>query len=266
MKWDLQDWPYLLPNIVHTIHNRRQPRLDNKAPVQLRFGKEPENPLDQVFHHPIEGLNTKPINSGILIQHYEDLVESVAIMHKQAQEFTARKRALASAYHDVKLPKRFQKMPNFEVGEYVLVAMDEKKFMSTSKLQRRWLGPFRITKVDSAWVMFVENLVTKEINEVHIERLRFYADQHLNVDTEMLEQIAYDGCMYEVQDILDLKYENGKFYLQIRWRGLQDSDITWEPLERLYHDVPELCKQYVVNENNPLFQSWSKVLKAESEQ
>ena len=86
---------------------------------------------------------------------------------------------------------------------------------------------------------------------------------NLNVDTEMLEQIAYDGCMYEVQDILGLKEIHGKLllHLQIRWRGLQDSDVTWEPLSRLYHDVPKLCKKYVVSKDHKLFHKWNETMK-----
>ena len=137
LKWDLQDWPYLLPNIQHTIQNRRQSRLGGLAPVQVRMGKEPENPLHQlIFHHPIKGLSDKPVATGIIVQHYEDLVLSLTHMHKDVAEHTKQRRALARAYHDVKLPKKCRKLPNFERGEFVLVAMDDQRLKSTSKLRR----------------------------------------------------------------------------------------------------------------------------------
>ena len=69
-------------------------RLGGLAPVQVRMGKEPENPLHQISHHPIKRLSDKPVATGIIVQHYEDLVLSLTHMHKDVAEPTKQRRAL----------------------------------------------------------------------------------------------------------------------------------------------------------------------------
>ena len=36
----------------------------------------------------------------------------------------------------------------------------------------------------------------------------------------------------------------------MKWEGFEDRDGTWEPLERLYEDVPTLVNRYVASVTN----------------
>jgi hypothetical protein len=65
--------------------------------------------------------------------------------------------------------------PNFQVGEYVLVA--EHRKVGTSKLQVKWKGPRHVAIVESDYVFVVENLLTKELKAAHATRLSFYREQ-----------------------------------------------------------------------------------------
>jgi hypothetical protein len=76
---------------------------------------------------------------------------------------------------------------NIQVGDYVFVA--EHRNSGTSKLQVKWKGPRRISKVESDYVFVVKNLLTKELKAAPATRLRFYQDTELNVTAE-LAQVA----------------------------------------------------------------------------
>lgn len=52
---------------------------------------------------------------------------------------------------------------------------------------------------------------------------------------------------YIIEKILDFKFESGKEKFYIKWRGWDDSENTWEPIENL-HNCPEILKEFLINE------------------
>ena len=48
---------------------------------------------------------------------------------------------------------------------------------STLKLASTWTGPWRIVPADKVHVYGIQNIVTRKVKEVHVIRLRFYADR-----------------------------------------------------------------------------------------
>ena len=69
-------------------------------------------------------------------------------------------------------------MPNFEVGDYVLVPR-VRKLGSTPELVATWTGPSRVVSGGSPHVYNVQDIVTGETKEVHVGRMRAYADNLL---------------------------------------------------------------------------------------
>jgi hypothetical protein len=95
--------------------------------------------------------------------------------------------------------------PNFQVGDYVLVA--EHRKISTSKLQVNWKGPRRVASVESDYVFVVENLLTKELKAAHETRLRSYQDKELHITEELAQAAEHnDHELYVVSKILDARY------------------------------------------------------------
>jgi hypothetical protein len=114
-----------------------------------------------------------------------------------------------SAIHNDKTHVRW---PNFQVGDYVLVAEHRKS--GVFKLQVKWKSPCRLANVRSYYVFVVENLLMKELKAAHATRLRFYKDKDLNVAAE-LAQAAENSYyqLYVVSRILDARYiEQEIFY------------------------------------------------------
>ena len=90
----------------------------------------------------------------------------------------------------------------------------------------------------------VQNIVTGETKEVHVVRMRAYADSYLAVDAEvqgLFEMTKHQG-EYEIQDILNISEDllNARDYKgQVAWVGLDDEDLTWEPVEVMFKEVPK---------------------------
>jgi hypothetical protein len=80
--------------------------------------------------------------------------------------------------------------PNFQVGDYMLVAEHRKG--GTFKLQVKWKGPRRVTSMEPDHVFVDESLLTKELNAAHATRLRFYQDTRLNVTTELSQAAEHN--------------------------------------------------------------------------
>jgi hypothetical protein len=131
--------------------------------------------------------------------------------------------------------------PNFQVGDYVLVAKHRKS--GVSKLQIKWKGPRRVASVESDYVFVVESLLTKELKAAQATRLIFYNDKELNV-TEELSQAAEhnDHQLYVVSKILDARYNEQEMFheLLVASRGFPVGESTWEPYSVMAVDVPDM--------------------------
>jgi len=134
---------------------------------------------------------------------------------------------------------------NFSVGDYVLRSRVDEKLYS-NKLLVTWVGPYRV--VSSAEYYFtVEHLVTGKCLKVHPSRLKLYADNALNVTTELLEHVASQGTMLAVEALSGHRFntEMKAYEIQVKWQGLEDIEDSWEPLATIKEDVPLLLAKYV---------------------
>jgi hypothetical protein len=92
----------------------------------------------------------------------------------QVAEKATRDRKAAFQKHNYKTHVR---SPNFQVGDYLLVA--EHRTSGVSNFQVKWKGSRRVASVESDYVFVVENLLTKELKAAHATRLRFCKDKDL---------------------------------------------------------------------------------------
>jgi hypothetical protein len=123
--------------------------------------------------------------------------------------------------------KTHVRSPNFQVGDYVLVAEHRKS--DSSKLQVKWKGPRRIASVESYYVFVVENLLTKELKAAHATRLIFYKDKELNVTAKLAQAAEHnDHQLYVVSMILDARYNEQEIFheLLVAWRGFPVGEAT----------------------------------------
>jgi Chromo (CHRromatin Organisation MOdifier) domain len=136
--------------------------------------------------------------------------------------------------------------PNFQVGDYVLVAEHSKS--GVSKLQVKWKGPRRVASVESYYLFVVENLLTKELKDAHATRLRFYKDKELNVTAELAQAAEHNNHqLYVVSKILDARYNEQEMFheLLVAWRGFPVGEATWEPYSVMAGDVSDMVEKFM---------------------
>jgi hypothetical protein len=173
----------------------------------------------------------------------EKLSKAMTETHAQVAEKATRDRKASIQKHNAKTHLR---SPNFQVGDFVLVAEHRKS--GTSKLQVKWKGLRRVVSVESDYVFVLENLLTKELKAAHATRLRFYKDKEPNVTAELAQAAEHNEHQrYVVSKIFDARYnEQEMFYeLLVTWRGFPVEEATGKPYSVMAVDVPDMVKKFI---------------------
>ncbi|KAH9078233.1 hypothetical protein Ae201684P_019324 [Aphanomyces euteiches] len=118
---------------------------------------------------------------------------------------------------------------------------------SPSKLNVTWRGPAQVVKAKSGWIFEIPNLITGIVREAHASRLKFYTDESLNVDEELLSHVAHNADGHVIDHLVDCRFnpKTAAFEVLVSWRGLQEIENSWEPATNLLEDIPVVLKRYV---------------------
>jgi hypothetical protein len=193
----------------------------------------------------IPNLETIPMSISDIraaqILHMDQLKRAVGDIHRSVLSTSTARRAASRKSKD----SNTAAVPNLEIGDFVLVA--RKVSHAADKLTLRWLGPRRIVKVLSDSVFSVEDLRYGEVQDVHATRLRYYADNKLDADADLLDQIAHNEQGYPVAGFKELTYSNEDkcFLLRVSWHGFKEVDDTYEFLVAMMADVPSKVSAYL---------------------
>jgi transposase InsO family protein len=234
-----EHWPELLVIVQGVLNQTVSDRLGNRAPIEVMTGLKVMKPLDTIF----DRVNWKMrenlvITSEEIGEAVKGLRSELGEIHRVANE-TRKKR-------DERKQKMGSEKVDFEVGDFVLVAaIDESKLKST------WRGPMLVAKVKSEWVYELESIATGMRIEAHVNRIRKYSERHreewVNWERELKMSAEYDEEPV-VEEIVRHRYKGTKrtriFELEIKWRGFESEDNTWEPLGNLLRDIPARVRIY----------------------
>ena len=138
------------------------------------------------------------------------------------------------------------KLPNFEVGDYVLVARDE--YGAGDKLLLRWRGPRRVTKALNDYVYQVEDLRNGQLDDVHATRLKFYRDDAVD-ERVIMEHVLQSEIGMPVARLMGLEDSRNGLKVLVRWKGLDNSEDSLEPLQNVFEDVPTMVKRLLQRKN-----------------
>lgn len=240
-------WPYLMPAVQAALNQAPSARCGGSAPVTAMTGLEPAHVLDTVMPVVLERTKVsqaarafKQLKQPEAVSGYiEELRAALEVMHTRVAEVGAQKRA---ANRRAAVKRGVKPHAGFQQGDFVLVA-----FTEPDKLSVRWAGPMRVTRVIDEWAFELEDLVYGRKCVRHAQMMRPYADQHLDVTTELREQIAHDDLQsFRVQEILDWRQKDRQpVELLVRWLGFDDASDTWQQLDKLAKDVPVLVGEFV---------------------
>ena len=128
-------------------------------------------------------------------------------------------------------------MAQFDVGDFVLYA--DVWPATNTKLRVRWYAPVEVVGTSSNWIFKIRNQITGETREAHASRLKFYCDSSLQVTEELLAHVAHNSEGHVVDQLLECRYnQESKIHeVKVRWRGLQDTEDSWEPAQTLMEDI-----------------------------
>ncbi len=236
-KMPMTAWPRLTLLVQMVLNNTPVDSLGGEAPITAMTGRKPMGQLDPLMWSVDAEATSLDEVLRLQGQAVQELQRKLEDLHRPVAE--------AAERHRRRGKKRREPLPNFEVGDFVLKATVADA--GRSKLQVVWKGPMRVVRAKSPWVFDVEDLITKSVSEAHVSRLRFYADKMLDVTEDLLSQAAHSQEGHEVEKFLGVRHDAAKaqFEVQIKWRGLEDSENSWEPADQVAKDVPVLLKKFL---------------------
>ena len=238
-------WPTLVPVIQNILNHSPKASLSSYTPAQAFGGFETTTSLDQVFRPDIaEWLILPKISKSVEVAH-DRLVQSLETIHKEISVKSA-------AQHERNLSsQRGNKVVNFEIGDYVLWSAVDRR-LPKGKLECTWKGPFRIIATISDQVYQLEHLVADEVLAAHATRMKYYCDSSLEVTEELKQHINSQQSYSEVEKFISIKREHaesrGPWKVEVAWLGYSDNENSLESIEDMWHDVPIMMMQFLVED------------------
>ncbi len=89
--------------------------------------------------------------------------------------------------------------------------------------------------------------MTHDVKEAHVSRLKYYHDRSLNVNEDLIQQVAHSQGSYEVEDFGSVRYnaKTKNYEVEIKWRGLGWAESSFEPVANIMEDVPMAFKSWL---------------------
>ena len=88
----------------------------------------------------------------------------------------------------------------------------------------------------------VQDIVTEQSRTVHETYLKRYSDKSLVVNDELRRFAAHGGLGFDIEVLTGHRQQGRSWQVLVKWDGYEEP--TWEPLDRLAADVPEMLRKY----------------------
>jgi len=249
-----QDWPDVISLIQKIINESPVERLGKRedgifrSPLEVMTGIKPArtNPTSSMKC----GDNSLSLSECQRIANIDRLQFALANMHKNVSEKIRANRARQIKIHNERTNIIH---PSFSIGDFVLVRKAHNK---GHKLAFKWQGPKRITKVINSLVYEVTSLTNGQTEIVHATRIFIYRCDMDGIEPSkgILNHAAHTEAEYEdIKCLRQIKKHGDTIKILVEWEGLPDTcDYTWEPVENLFEDIPEMLMEYLRHENNSI--------------
>jgi hypothetical protein len=230
------NWDECLPAAEFTYNSSVQAST-GYSPFQLDCGQDPITPDSLLIR------NLEPSNVATT----EDFLNNWQNMMAQAKESLLKAQERQAKHADHK-----RHAEEFQVGDQVMLSTAHlspptEKQRPLKKLQPKFIGPYKIVQKISTLAYKLDLPHDMKIHPVfHISLLKL----HKPSPPEFQERVQappppvyfknQDEPEYEVQEIQDKRTRRGKTEYLVLWKGFNQHDATWEPIENLTH-----CKALV---------------------
>jgi Chromo (CHRromatin Organisation MOdifier) domain len=195
--------------VQSVLNDSSSTRMNKRTPMQVFTGHAETSPLALILKDNVPVNAPLDIIKAQKLMEVEKLSKAMTEIHAQVAEKATRDRNAAIQKHN---DKKHVRSPNFQVGDYVLVA--ELRKSGVSNFQVKWKGPRRVASVESDYVFFVEN-----------------------------------HKLYVVSKVLDARYNEQEMFheLFVAWRDFPVGEATWEPYSVMVVDVPDMVAKFMAS-------------------
>lgn len=252
----MEHWPSLLPVISGILNSSESYRNVGYSPRQLFMGEgKAFNPLDVIYNEKTDKvmhLDVPRVEASYKEQ-FTELMSSLELMHKKVNDRRHKMydrdywgKAMANrSVHSDEVQNR-DRLVDFTVGDFVMVATPGQL---PSKLSARWRGPYEVVRCIDEYIYEVRHLVTGKLLAAHIMRIKFFCNSELDQHVALLDEITshenYD-LLFTPEGIEEFRYDEklNAAYVKVKWLGFSSLESTWEYVDDIARDFPELTDMY----------------------
>ncbi|QRW24124.1 Retrotransposable element Tf2 protein [Rhizoctonia solani] len=216
---DHSDWAAWLP-LVEYVYNNTKHTATGKTPFELVYGRNPV---------------MKPSNVPSNVPEADQVADTLAKEWKEA------KAALRMSKE--RMSREKGTIPEYSIGKKVWLDGKNMELRTNSnKLDPKHLGPFEVTKKISSHAYHLKLLESLKIHNVfYVGLLSKSHESPSQLFPECPPPETIEGEEeYKVEQILDSKRQQGKWFYLIKWKGYSPEDNSWEPEELLEHSQEEI--------------------------
>ena len=242
----VDEWDLVLPVVEFIVNHRPRDVLGGRSAIEVSTGRRPKNALELVLWKglKIKGATKMKTTTARVDEFCNKLVKSLGRLHEEIANEAERKQRKKTA--------RQARNPGIRFCEGDLVMVSAVKNAANvqrhSKLMVLWQGPYQVVDVVSPTTLNVQNVGGGKVVPVSWRKCKRLGGPELKVSDAVKTAAIHDLQKFLVEDLLAWKGKKGAVKLQVKWRGYEE--VTWEPLENLYEDVPYLVRKYVEGVNS----------------
>jgi hypothetical protein len=171
------------------------------------------------------------------------------LKQQEIDNAVARDALLTARYRQASTAARRRNTKNpFEVGQLAFYKKLTREKGKVKKLTAIWEGPYEIIDIDEATGNCTLKLPKdKRIHPVFAsDRLKPFRGQTMMLPTPpRSETDPQEDKLYEVNEILDHKRENGNDYCYVSWLGYGSEDNSWEPDDYVRDRAADAIYEYL---------------------
>ena len=177
------DWVDLAPEVQWALNTAFRERYGS-TPDNVMFSRAPRTALSKLTYSTGQDWQVDVLDDKVLRKKVQSVVEVQSELHievlDKVQANHGKQRAAASRGN----------LSNVAVGEYVLLARVRRSGW-TPKLLMTSTEPWCVVVAQRPHMYGVQSIVSREIRDVHVARMRFYADAALAITADLKEAFQH---------------------------------------------------------------------------
>ncbi len=238
-----KDWDDYLPYACFAFRTSKN-EFTKETPFYLLFGRTAKFPVDRVFSFEEEYNSSE----NCILEMARKMREARVIYESYVTEALDEKKRFNEA---------IERKRSFDVGDLVLVYKRRIPKGTSSKFAHCWHGPYMvITKYDNQINYLLQYTKRGKKEIAHIGNMKKYFPPSQTRLAEIERQVELEGSKaptsfeeFEVDAVLDDDEVEGEIRFLIRWKGYEDKDNSWEPIENL-SNAKQKIQKYLEKKNS----------------